>query len=115
MQAFSRVKINLNQIQIFHPDRGNVFKNKQIDETLKVFEMKRSLSMKGLPYDNAVSEASYKIIKTEFVNNRVSASLKYLQIELADYINWFNNHRIHYSLNYLTPRESEKSTLRKVV
>ena len=32
MQAFAKVKINLKQIQIFHTDRGNEFKNKQIDE-----------------------------------------------------------------------------------
>ena len=38
-----------------------------------------------------------------------------LQMELADYINWFNKHRIHSSLNYLTPREFEESTLKKVV
>ena len=32
MQAFSKVKINLKQIQIFHTDRENEFKNQQIDE-----------------------------------------------------------------------------------
>lgn len=64
--------------------------------------------MKGCPYDNAVAEATYKIIKTEFIKNRVFASLKQLQIELADYVNWFNNHRIHSSLDYLTPKEFEK-------
>ena len=115
IQAFSKVKINLKQIQIFHTDRGNEFKNKQIDETLKVFEIERSLSMKGCPYDNAVAEATYKIIKTEFTKNRVFASLEQLQIELADYVNWFNNHRIHSSLGYLTPKEFEKHTLKKVV
>ena len=115
MQAFSKVKINLKQIQIFHTDRGNEFKNKQIDETLKAFEIERSLSMKGCPYDNAVAEATYKIIKTEFIKNRVFTSLKQLQIELADYVNWFNNHRIHSSLDYLTPKEYERHTLKKVV
>ena len=115
IQAFSKVKINLKQIQIFHTDRGNEFKNQQIDETLKAFEIERSLSMKGCPYDNAVAEATYKIIKMEFINNRVFASLEQLQIELADYVNWFNNHRIHSSLGYLTPKEFEKHTLKKVV
>lgn len=32
-------------------------------------KIKRSLSKKGNPYDNGVAEATYKIIKTEFVNN----------------------------------------------
>ena len=115
MQAFSKVKINLSQIQLFHTDRGNEFKNKQIDETMKAFEIQRSLSMKGCPYDNAGAEATYKIIKTEFINQRTFSSLEQLEIELADYINWFNHHRIHSSLHYLSPREFEKNTLKKVV
>ena len=56
MQAFSKVKINLKQIQVFHTDRGNEFKNQQIDETLKAFEIERSLNMKGYPYDNTVND-----------------------------------------------------------
>ena len=62
-KAFSKVKVNLNHIKIFHTDRGNEFKNKLIDETLESFQIQRSLSMKGCPYDNAVAEATYKIIK----------------------------------------------------
>jgi transposase InsO family protein len=71
--------------------------------------------MKGCPYDNAVAEATFKIIKTEFVKNKVFASLEELQIELADYVNWFNNLRIHSSLDYLTPKEYRENTLKKVV
>ena len=87
MQAFSKATINLSQIQIFHTDRGNEFKNKQINETLKAFEIERSLSKKGCPYDNAVAEATYKIIKTEFISQRAFSSLEQLEIKLADYIN----------------------------
>jgi putative transposase len=46
------------------------FKNHLIDEVSQTFGIKRSLSMKGCPYDNAVSEATYKVIKTEFVRNQ---------------------------------------------
>ena len=115
MQAFLKVKMSLKEIQVFHTDRGNEFKNKEIHKTLKAFEIERSLSMKGCSYDTAVAEATYKIIKTEFIKHRTFASLEQLQLELADYVNWFNNHRIHSSLNYLTPREFEKNTLKKVV
>ena len=73
-KAFSKVKVNLNHIKIFHTDRGNEFKNKLIDETLESFQIQRSLSMKGCPYDNAVAVATYKIIKTEFVRGRCFSS-----------------------------------------
>ncbi|MFF2479942.1 IS3 family transposase [Paenibacillus sp. NPDC058071] len=58
--------------------------------------------MKGCPYDNAVAEATYKIMKTEFVNQMTFQSLRNLILELCDYINWFNKHRIHGTLGYLT-------------
>ncbi len=114
-QAFQSVKGNLKDIQIFYTDRGNEFKNQTIDETLKAFEIQRSLIHKGSPYDNAVAEATFKIIKTEFVRNQTFSSLYHLQIELSDYVNWFNNHRIHSSLGYLTPVKYRMITLKKVV
>lgn len=44
-------------------------------------------------YEIAIAEAIYKTIKTEFINQRTFSSLEQLEIELADYINWFNHHR----------------------
>ena len=55
---------------MYPPLVGNEFKNQVIDEILEAFNIERSLSMKGCPYDNAVAEATYKVIKTEFVKNQ---------------------------------------------
>lgn len=110
-KAFSKIKYNLNNINIFHTDRGNEFKNKIIEEVLKTFKIERSLSKKGCPYDNAVAEATYKIIKTEFAFNRIFESFEELEAELFDYVHWYNNIRIHSSLNYLTPIEYKKVSL----
>ena len=104
-EAFMNTNINLTKVNIFHTDRGNEFKNKVIDEVLEAFKIKRSLSKKGCPYDNAVAEASYKIIKTEFAFNRIFKSLDELKKELRSYVLWYNNKRIHSSLNYMTPVE----------
>ena len=71
--------------------------------------------MKGCPYDNAVAEATYKVIKTEFVNQHLFETSEQLGYEFADYINWYNNHRIHSSLGYLWPVEYRQNTLKKVV
>lgn len=110
-KAFSKIKYDLRKINIFHTDRGNEFKNKIIDEVLETFKIERSLSKKGCPYDNAVAEATYKIIKTEFTFNRIFESLEELETELFDYVNWYNNIRIHSSLDYLTPIEYKKVSL----
>ena len=84
------MKADLRQIQLFHTDRGNEFKNKTIDEALDTFQINRSLSMKGCPYDNAVAEATFKIIKTEFVKGRYFENLDQLKLKLDDYVHWFN-------------------------
>ncbi|QOS98714.1 transposase family protein [Brevibacterium sp. JNUCC-42] len=62
-QAFASVKEDLRQIQLFHTDRGSEFTNRTIDDVICTFKIKRSLSMKGCPYDNAVAEATFKLIK----------------------------------------------------
>lgn len=104
-EAFMSTTINLTKIKIFHTDRGNEFKNKIIDEVLEAFKIRRSLSKKGCPYDNAVAEAGYKIIKTEFAFNRIFKSLEELKKDLRSYVLWYNNKRIHSALNYMTPVE----------
>ncbi len=86
-----------------------------MDEALKTFQIQRSLSLKGSPYDNAVAEAMFKIMKTEFVKNARFKSLEQLELELFDYVNWFNNVRIHSTLDYLTPMEYKLIHLKKTV
>ena len=103
LKAFSSIKYSLDKIMIFHTDRGNEFKNNSIDGLLKTFKIDRSLSRKGTPYDNAVAEATFKVIKTEFIYQNKFKNLLELEIGLMDYVNWYNNIRLHGSLNYMTP------------
>lgn len=113
-QAFMKVDGNLSEIHIFHTDRGNEFKNETIKELLETFHMERSLSHKGCPYDNAVAEATFKIIKTEFVWNETFHTQEELKIKLWDYVNWYNHHRIHSSLGYQTPVQYRKNNLKNL-
>ena len=114
-QAFARVKANLYNIQLFHTDRGSEFKNHLIDEVIETFGIKRSLSMKGCPYDNAVAESTYKIIKTEFARNSIFDSIEQLRKELDEYVRWFNEKRVHSTLGYLSPAEFKRMALKKIV
>lgn len=76
-----------------------------IDELLDVFEIKRSLSAKGCPYDNSVDESTNKILKAEFVHGERFSTLRELQAKLSDYVNWYNNFRLHSTLGYMSPVE----------
>lgn len=110
-RAFSTVKYDLHELEIFHTDRGKEFDNALIDEALETFGIERSLSDKGSPYDNAVAEATFKSIKTEFIYGSVFSCQQELDLELFDYVNWFNNIRIHGSLNYQSPVDYKLTNL----
>ncbi|SIS64641.1 putative transposase, partial [Salimicrobium flavidum] len=51
-------------------------------------DIDRSLSEKGCPYDNAVAEATYKVLKTEFIYGETFETLQELEIALFDYVHW---------------------------
>ncbi len=77
-KAFSRIKQPLTEVEIFHTDRGKEFDNQAIDELLTTFDINRSLSHKGCPFDNAVAESTYKSLKVEFVYQYTFETLQQL-------------------------------------
>ena len=113
--TFATINYPLHKITLFHTDRGSEFKNNVIESLLETFNIKRSLSHKGCPYDNAVAESAFKIFKTEFVKQNKFHSLEDLKIKMYDYVNWYNKFRIHSSLDYVSPVEYRNTTLKKFV
>jgi len=103
--AFYTVESDLRLINVFHTDRGSEFKNYVIEQILEAFGIERSLSPKGSPCDNAVAESMYNIIKTEVVFGNEYADLAEFKLYWFDYVNWYNNVRIHGSLGYITPSQ----------
>jgi putative transposase len=103
--AMYTVEVDMREIKIFHTDRGSEFKNQVIEGILGAFGIERSLSAAGTPYDNAVAESMYSIVKTEFTFGREFAGMAEFKLEWFDYVNWYNNVRIHGSLDYMTPSE----------
>ena len=102
-KAFSSIKYDLSLIGLFHTDRGKEFINTQIEDLLSTFKIKRSLSNKGTPYDNAVAEANFKSLKFEFVYPNRFNSLEELESKLGAHIWWYNNKRLHSSLGFKSP------------
>ena len=111
--AFSNAKIDLKKVKIFHTDRGKEFCNEKPDQLLIENNITRSLSHKGALYDNAVAEATYKAIKTEFIQNRDFGTTENLKVLFSDYVHWFNYCRLHSSLGYMTPIEYKNNELLK--
>jgi len=67
----------------------------------------QSMSRKGNCWDNAVAESFFKTIKHKWLCRFKFNSYQQLYSSIEDYINWYNNERLHSSLDYLTPLEME--------
>ena len=103
--AFATFDFPLTDVQVFHTDRGGEFDNTRIDELLDVFGIKRSLSRKGNPYDNAVVESTNRLLKKELVYRNHYATIEQLRRDPDDYVWWSDNQRLHSALGYRSPKE----------
>ena len=103
--AFATLDFPLTDVQVFHADRGGGFDDTGIDGLLDVFDIKRSLSRKGNPYDNAVVESMNRLLKKELVYRNHYTTIEQLRHDLNDYVWWFNNQRLHSTLGYRSPKE----------
>ena len=99
-------KIKEEQTQepiILHTDQGSVYSSKNYNNLLNEFNIQRSMSRAGTPTDNPVNESLNGWIKEELI---IDFDLKHCEdvpnlIKL--YINYYNNERPSYALNYKTP------------
>ena len=103
--AFATLDFPLADVRVFHTDRGGGFDDTGIDEPLDVFGIKRSLSRKGDPYDNAVVESTNRLLKKELVYRNSYATIEQLRHDLNDYVWWSDNRRLHSTLGYRSPKE----------
>ena len=103
--AFVTFDFPLADVRVFHTDRGGGFDNTRIDELLDVFGIKRSLSRKGNPYDNAVVESTNRLLKKELVYRNHYATIEQLRHDPDDYVWWSDNQRLHSALGYRSPKE----------
>ena len=105
MAAFATLDFPLTEVEVFHTDRGGGFDNAKIDELLDVFDIRRSLSRKGNPYDNAVVESTNRLLKKGLIYRNHYTSLEQLRSDLNDYVWWSDNQRLHSTLGYRSPKE----------
>ena len=67
----------------------------------------QSMSRKGNCWDNAVAESFFKTIKYECTNRYHFKSFLQAHRIIDNYINWYNNLRIHFALDYKSLAEKE--------
>lgn len=105
LDAFSTIKYDLRKTKYLHTDCGSEFKGSKLVAFLEGFDITRSLSAPGRPIDNAVAEAFYKVLKTEFVLSGKFKSIEDLKTQTVEYLNWYNTERIHGFCGGVSPQQ----------
>lgn len=92
---------------VFHSDRGVQYACTEFTDLLKAYTtVTRSMSRKGNCWDNAVAESFFKSMKSEWTNWYRYQTFKQAELSVFEYIEtWYNVHRRHSALNYMTPIE----------
>lgn len=104
----ARRKREITSNHIFHSDRGVQYaSNKMVNLLNLSSKITQSMSRKGNCWDNAVAESLFKTIKYECTNRYHFKSFLQAHGIIDNYINWYNNLRIHSALDYKSPAEKE--------
>lgn len=97
---------NSSQKIIFHSDRGVQYASGVFRKLLSKNNVTPSMSRKGNCYDNAYAETWFKSFKTEcFYRCNVSTEDELRALVFKYIESWYNNKRIHSSLDYMSPKE----------
>lgn len=97
---------------IAHSDRGSQYAAEAFRKKLQLAGIIASMSRKGNCYDNAHVESFFHSLKTELVYRTEFKTRQVAKQAIFEWIEtWYNRHRLHSSLGYMTPEEFEKLAL----
>jgi putative transposase len=87
-----------------HTDRGSIYVSRHMRELTEAFNIRRSMSAPHSPNENQYIETFWKTLKTE-IGSAKHFTRDELRKVLDYYVDYYNNERIHSSIDYLTPSE----------
>ena len=96
---------------IHHSDAGSQYTALAFTEALTEAGIAGSIGTVGDALDNALMESTIGLYKTELINTRERgrnwSGRAEVERETAEWVRWYNNDRIHSSIDYMTPNERE--------
>ena len=93
---------------VHHSDRGVQYLSIRYSERLDEAGAVASVGSKGDSYDNALAESFNSLYKSELIHRKGPwRNVEHVEWATLNYVDWFNNRRIHESLDYVPPVEFE--------
>ncbi len=97
---------------IHHSDAGSQYTSIRLTEHLDLEGIRPSIGSVGDAYDNALMETINGLYKTECIRTTVFHDGPYrtladVEYATAGWVDWYNQRRLHSSLDYMTPAEYE--------
>ncbi len=93
---------------VHHSDRGVQYRAIRYSQRLAEAGAVASVGSKGDSFDNAMAEAFNSLFKAELVRNKGPwRGLDDLEMATVEYIDWYNNRRLHGELSHVPPAEYE--------
>ena len=101
-EAKKREKVTA-ELQL-HSDQGFQYTSHAYFKLTKSYNITPSMSRKGNPYDNALAENFFSILKTECIYRTKLQTYEEARLLIGEYIYFYNNERIQLKTK-LTPQE----------
>jgi putative transposase len=93
---------------VHHSDRGVQYRAIRYTQRLAEAGVVASVGSVGDSYDNAMAEAFNSLFKAELVRNKGPwRGLDDLEMATVEYIDWYNNRRLHGEIGHVPPAEYE--------
>jgi putative transposase len=96
--------LKLGKPDIFNTDQGSQFTSHEFTNALLSNEIKISMDGKGRVFDNIFVERLWRSVKYENIYPNSYETYLDTRSGLLKYFNFYNNDRLHQSLNYETPK-----------
>jgi putative transposase len=101
--------LRLGKPKIFNTDQGSQFTSQQFVRKVLENRIKLSMDSKGRALDNIFIERLWRSLKYEDIYLKEYRTYQELIAGLKNYFNFYNNKRIHQSLEYKTPADIYES------
>jgi transposase InsO family protein len=92
---------------IHHSDRGSQYVSLALSTRLQEHGIAPSVGRTGTALDNAAMENTIGLYKTELIRTRRWASRQEVETATSAWVTWFNERRLHSTLDYQSPNDYE--------